>query len=117
MPINGRMAPSPPSSDAGTVCARSPVRRPGGVSGGDTPHQQRPVGAGEHIRGDSGSVDLDERVAQSPDRPWAVVSSSVLVEGRISAICMVGDWLGALAPAGLVQVLAPPVGEAPSAAV
>ena len=40
-----------------------------------------------------------------------VIDILSLTEGRISAIWMVGDWLGALAPAGLVQLNTPPVGE------
>jgi predicted ester cyclase len=39
-----------------------------------------------------------------------VIDVLSLVDGRISAIWMVGDWLGALAPAGLVQMPTPPGG-------
>ena len=40
-----------------------------------------------------------------------------IVEGRISAIWMVGDWLGALAPAGMVQVQTSPVSEGSTGAM
>ena len=46
-----------------------------------------------------------------------VIDVLSLADGRISAIWMVGDWLGALAPAGLVQVSTPPVGEGAAAAI
>jgi predicted ester cyclase len=38
-----------------------------------------------------------------------VIDILSIAEGRISAIWMVGDWLGALAPAGMVQVQTSPV--------
>ena len=40
-----------------------------------------------------------------------VIDILSIAEGRSSAIWMVGDWLGALAPAGLVQVQTSPVSE------
>jgi predicted ester cyclase len=46
-----------------------------------------------------------------------VIDVLSFAEGRISAIWMVGDWLGALAPAGMVQVHTPPVGDGSTAAV
>ena len=45
-----------------------------------------------------------------------VIDILSLAEGRISAIWMVGDWLGALAPTGMVQLQPLPVGEEPTAA-
>jgi hypothetical protein len=41
-----------------------------------------------------------------------VIDVLSFTDGRISAVWMVGDWLGALAAAGLVQVPTPPVGQA-----
>lgn len=46
-----------------------------------------------------------------------VIDVLSLAEGRIRAVWMVGDWLGALASAGMVQVLTPPDGEGPAADV
>ena len=43
-----------------------------------------------------------------------VIDVLSIAEGRISAIWMVGDWLGALAPTGMVQVLTSPVCEGPT---
>jgi predicted ester cyclase len=43
-----------------------------------------------------------------------VIDVLSIAEGRISAIWMVGDWLGALAPTGMVQVLTSPVSEGPT---
>lgn len=45
-----------------------------------------------------------------------VIDILSIAEGRISAIRMVGDWLGALAPAGMVHVQTPPVSEGPTGA-
>ena len=39
-----------------------------------------------------------------------------IAEGRISAIWMVGDWLGPLAPTGMVQVQPSPVSTGPTGA-
>ena len=46
-----------------------------------------------------------------------VIDVLSITEGRISAIWMVGDWLGALAPTGMVTVLTSPVSEGPTGAI
>lgn len=46
-----------------------------------------------------------------------VIDILSVAEGRISAVWMVGDWLGALAPAGMVQVQTSPVSEGPTGAI
>jgi predicted ester cyclase len=46
-----------------------------------------------------------------------VIDVLSIAEGRISAVWMVGDWLGALAPAGMVQVQTSPVSEGPTGAI
>ena len=45
-----------------------------------------------------------------------VIDVLSFVEGRISAIWMVGDWLGALAAAGMVEVRTPPADAGPTGA-
>jgi predicted ester cyclase len=45
-----------------------------------------------------------------------VIDVLSIAEGRISAIWMVGDWLGALAPTGMVQVQTSPVSAGPTGA-
>jgi hypothetical protein len=46
-----------------------------------------------------------------------VIDVLSIAEGRISAIWMVGDWLGALAGTGTIQVRTSPVPEGPTGAV
>ena len=45
-----------------------------------------------------------------------VIDILSIAEGRISAVWRVGDWRGALAPAGMVQVQTSPVSERPTGA-
>ena len=45
-----------------------------------------------------------------------VIDILSLADGRISAIWMVGDWLGALAAAGMVEVRTPPADAGPTGA-
>jgi predicted ester cyclase len=46
-----------------------------------------------------------------------VIDVLSIVEGRIIAIWMVGDWLGALARTGMVQALTSPVSDVPAGGI